>query len=260
MQSSIYKGKVRHRRFFPKNHEFTYPLYMMGINVDDVLSNKLTSVSRLFAFNKFSWLSFNSNDYLRQKQSDDMDLKQTVWKTVAEMKTIDFDETEQGEILFLGQCRCLGLYFSPINLFYCYDNNVACRFILAEVSNTPWNQKHYYLLENINDKSITHEKNFHVSPFMRMDVDYKWVIKPPSENLSVHIESISKNIEHSHLADNKLFDATMNLKRMDFTANNIRATLLRQPMMTLLIVIHIYWQALRLFLKKVPFVPYPKNN
>jgi DUF1365 family protein len=94
------------------------------------------------------------------------------------------------------------------------------------------------------------DKRFHVSPFMPMDIKYDWRFTTPGNSLSVHME----NHRHSE----KVFDATLKLEKREITSKNLAMALIQFPMITMKIVIAIYYQALLLWLKKIPFVNHPK--
>lgn len=278
INSAIYQGKVRHRRFFPKRHDFTYYMYLLALDLDSLESINKKLSSYWFAINKAAALSFNEKDYLPTAEANRASLKTIVWDKVKSLG----GEPHNGRVLFVGQGRCLGLYFSPISLFYCYDKDHQCRYLLAEVSNTPWNQRHHYLIPITNkskhandtnnvvneplakgDKSdsFRHKKDFHVSPFMEMEMDYRWVIKTPSEQLFVHLENIAHKslIESKNITSgDKVFDATMVMQMHSMTKASLRKILIMHPAMTVATVLKIYWQALKIWFKKIPYISPPK--
>lgn len=236
LQSAIYKGEVRHRRYRPREHQFNYGLYMLALDLDEV--ETLAEQSKLFSCDRFAPLNFRRRDYLGDPA---VSLKTAVLHEVARLGG---DSHPLNRVVMLGQVRCFGVYFSPANIFFCYEGEQA-RYALIEVHNTPWNERHCYLVD-LAQQSAT-DKAFHVSPFMGMDMQYHWRIKPPEQRVSIHIENHDPQL---------IFDVTLSLKRHDFNRSLLKATLLQWPMMTLTIVRGIYWQALRLFLKRIPYHPH----
>jgi DUF1365 family protein len=156
----------------------------------------------------------------------------------------------------LTHLRYFGYCFNPITLYYCFSaDGSRVEHILAEVRNTPWNERHCYVLSVSEDEAsrgkfgFRHAKGFHVSPFMKMDMEYAWNVTAPMESLVVHIE----NIRNGGL----YFDATLSMHRQPVTQANLDRVLLAYPFMTLKVILLIYYQGLKLWLKRIPFVAHP---
>lgn len=255
-ESAIYRGFVRHRRFTPRYHEFKYPLMMMWLKLDEL--DELKHQLKQFGERRFHWARFKRKDYIGDEQ---LPVAVAVKQKIAELSAQG--TSTDGEVFLLGQLRYFGLYFSPLNLYYLRQNG-DFRYMLAEVSNTPWNQRHYYLVDLNNIQP--HDKAFHVSPFNPMEQRYHWKIRPPCADqpkTMLHLESRQqKNGDNNDesISDPTIFDATMVLKRQPLNQKNFTRVLLKTPIETLSIVSGIYWQAVKLFLKRVPIYSHPDSQ
>lgn len=240
--SGVYTGSVAHKRYQPSLHAFNYSMAMLGIDLDEL--DRLENVSRVFSSKRAAPLRFKQTDYL-SKQTD-IDALQDNLKARVLAKTQQLGaNTSCNRVVFVGQVRHFGIYFSPINCFFCYQDDNA-KYLLAEVSNTPWNERHYYLIDLENTQPT--DKAFHVSPFMDLNMKYIWRVMAPADKVRVGIENRSEQ---------KLFDANLSLDKQQMSAKSLRAMLISFPFMTLRIVQGIYWQALKLFIKRVPFIGHP---
>ncbi len=237
LNSAIYQGNVIHRRYQVADHQFRYPVYFLGLDLDEI--ETIDERIKYFSLNRFNLLNMKRTDYFGDPEQT---LKQSVLDKVVELGG-DISGTDQ--VVFLGQARSLGFYFSPVNFYFCLSQGEAV-YMLAEVSNTPWNESHCYLVD-LNDPDIN-EKKFHVSPFMGMDMHYQWKVSYKSDRIFVHIENWNED---------KLFEATLELRHQPLTPGNLAKTLKQWPSMSLSILKGIYWQATRLAIKRVPFYSHP---
>jgi DUF1365 family protein len=241
LESSIYSGTVFHQRSIPKVHKFDYQIYLFWLKLSEL--DKLSEQVKGFSLEKsgISAVNFKRTDYLG---SPDISLDDAVLSKMNELNAeLNDAEVEPltGDIFLLGQVRTFGLYFSPVNFYYLRDMQGSYTHMLAEVSNTPWNQRHHYLVDLKTQKDS--QKVFHVSPFNPMNMQYKWNIQQPAENLRLHLSCYQKQ---------KHFEAAINMTKKPLNTANLRSSLLSIPSMTIKTVAGIYWQAIKLFFKRVP--------
>ncbi|GEA11912.1 DUF1365 domain-containing protein [Alteromonas sp. KUL49] len=240
MESALYKGLVYHERFAPTKHKFSYEIHLFWLKLNEV--EELSTSLKCFSSSGRAWFRLKRADYL---SDSDKPLEQAVIDKMSELN----GKPVSGDVFMLGQLRVWGIYFSPVNFYYLRQTDGSFSHVLAEVSNTPWNERHYYLVD-LAVQSDT-EKAFHVSPFNPIDMTYKWRIAQPSEHLALAMDCCR---------DDKEFTAGLNLRRYSLSNENLSRAMLRIPNMTIKTVVGIYWQALKLFLKRTPLYTHPEKS
>ena len=242
-ESALYKGKVYHKRFKPTQHKFDYDIYLFWLKLDSDEFEVLSSQLKNFSTRNKARIRFKREDYLGDAT---ISLKQAVLQRMAELNE---GKALHGDVFMLGQLRMWGLYFSPVNFYYLRNAEGKYTHMLAEVSNTPWNERHHYLV-NLDTQDDT-PKAFHVSPFNPMDMTYKWSISQPSSRLFLAMDCVREEKE---------FSAGINLTRFTLDNANLTAALKRIPSMTIKTVAGIYWHALKLLLKRTPLYTHPEKS
>ena len=249
MHTCIYEGQVRHRRNTPTPHNFKYKLFYMYLDLDEL--DKVFRNRWFWSVTKPTLAWFKRSDYLGDKN---VPLKQAVFDRVEKESGI----RPNGPVRLLTHLRYFGYVFNPVSFYYCFDKiDSQLEYIVAEITNTPWGERHVYVLplnEEMKKKPYMKfqlDKDFHISPFMPIDMQYDWRFTKPAKSLTVRMN----NFEH----EKKVFDATLSLKKKPFTAFNAARVLTVFPLITLKVIFGIYWQAFRLYLKKTPFYTHPDN-
>jgi uncharacterized protein len=229
MQSAIYNGTVWHHRHRPKVHRFKYSVSLFWLDLQDLQA--LEQIRGLSA-KKWAPVTFRRSDYLSHPERP---LHQVALEKMSALANTPLT----GKVFMLGQLRLFGLYFSPVNFYYLQQPDGHFSHVLAEVSNTPWNERHCYLVDMNNPQDT--EKAFYVSPFNPMQMHYHWQISQPEEQLQLIIRCDT---------DQRHFDAGLHLQKKSLNSKTLFRVMLST--MTIKTLAGIYWHALRLLLKGVP--------
>jgi DUF1365 family protein len=245
MESALYVGKLRHRRFVPREHSFEYPVFMSFLDVDcipDVMKR-----SRFSSYEGWNVASYFERDHfgdagkkLRERLSKD-----------AEANGVSLPD---GQIFLLTHLRYFGYVFNPVSFFYFYNLAGKLTQMMAEVNNTFGESCNYWLSAESGGSSAEalryrSDKRMHVSPFMGMEIEYDWIFTEPGDELVAHMKTLQSG--------KAFFDATLRLSRREWSAAELRRLLGTYPFMTARVIAAIHWQALKLWWKRVPVFTHP---
>ena len=247
MKSAVYFGQVRHRRLAPTPHAFRYRMFQLYLDLDELPG----------LFDRYWLWSARRSALARFRREDHLgDPERPLADCVRELVEQDTGRPARGPIRLLTHLRYFGYGFNPVSFYYCFDaDDRRVETIVAEVNNTPWGERHCYVLPMPDELPpgghgrFRPEKRMHVSPFMPMDIDYDWRFGPPGDRLTVHMENAR--------GGRKVFDATLVLTRREISSATLARALLVYPLMTLKVIAAIHWQALKLWLKKTPVYDHP---
>jgi len=254
LATCLYAGRVDHVRHRPRHHRFDYRMLMLYLD--------LGSMDRDLA--RFPWLMGRWFSPLRFRREDHMggdqqgSANQPLEDCVRHHVAAETGARPQGPIRLLTGFGFMAHRFNPVSFYYCFDwTDTRLEAVVAEVTNTPWGERHYYVLDARNQPSgqtllFDHSKGFHVSPFMPMDTHYHWRIQIPADRFALVI-AVEEGGE-------ELFSAGLRLQERPFTRAQLLRGFLLMPFTSLKVVAAIHWQALRLWLKSAPFHSHPKDN
>ncbi|MBA2504600.1 MAG: DUF1365 domain-containing protein [Thermoleophilaceae bacterium] len=225
MNTCVYEGIVHHSRTRPVEHAFSYKVWMAYLDLGE-LPEAFDGV-RGFSARRPALARFKRSDYYGDPAMPLID-------AVRERTGTD------GPVRVLTNLRTFGHIFNPASFYYCFDRDENLDCVLTEITNTPWGERHSYVL---GEDSPPVDKAFHVSPFMHMDHSYTWDLPAPGDTLRAAITAAP------------VFEARLALRRRELSP-----TVLRHGPMSLRVLAGIYGQAVRLKLKGAPYFPHPERT
>ena len=255
MHNSFCDGTIVHHRFYPKVHHFKYNMSWCLLDVSQL--QQQMDQSRFWSLDRFNIISIRQKDYVNSS-------KQSIEAKIRKYIKSKINRVFNGKIFLFTHPRYLGFGFNSVNFYFCYDKDTL-KFIISEINNTPWKQKHLYFHavdDDLTDQSCNSKteqsghfefkKEFHISPFVEMNIDYSWIFKISSKKLEVQM--VLKKQQQTVM---KVF---LHTKFSAMNGNKISLWLLSKPFQSLKMFFGIYWQATKIWLKKIPFYNHPEKS
>ena len=243
LHSCLYECKVSHARVGPARNAFTYSTFLFRLDLDEL--EHISGESRVFGHERARFFSLRDRDHFKYMEHLPGETPRS--RVEKEMKVAGLNFPAK-RIELLTACRVLGYVFNPVSFYYIYDDEspeARPRAVLAEVNNTFGEQKPYWVSRGSDGLTGRARKDFYVSPFIDHDVDFTFDLRDPGEDLFVRIGS--------KRGDEPELIAVLKGKRRELTDANMLSTALRHPLSTIFVIFRIHYQALKLFIKKVPW-------
>lgn len=247
MDNAIATGRVWHRRLSPQTHRFDYRLYFTLFDVEQI--DALCAASRWWSRERINLVTVRRSDFIGPP---DRPIAEAVRDRIEQEQGV----RPRGRVFALTHLRQWGACFNPVSFYLCVNDEGGVEFIVAEVHNTPWGQRHAYVLDARDQTGPDHRfcfsKAFHVSPFLPMELEYDWRFRLEADRWLVHMVVME--------GDSECFAAGMSLKLSNLDIGSMTRMPLVYPFLTLRVLAGIYWQALRLWWRRVPFFPHPDKR
>lgn len=256
MRSALYRGRVKHERIGPTPHVFKYGVHLAYLDLAEL--STLFDRRWLWSVNRRNLVSFRRSDYLGAPSQP---LREAVLDRVED----ELGRRPSGSLGLLTQLRTFGYLFNPVSFYFCHDEHGQLDVIVAEITNTPWGERHSYVLDASGSKepssidgegaermAFRFDKAFHVSPFFGLDQVYEWRFTQSGDRIQVSMTNIEK--------ERAVFHADLSCERRPITGWSLAVALCRYPLQPLRLHLAIYWQAARLYLKRTPFFTHPDKR
>jgi DUF1365 family protein len=242
LSSAYYVGTLTHLRLGPgPKNRFTRKIALSLIYLDEL--EALEASSRMFSASRSAVLHFRRKDFLAPEIAS---LEEAVLSTLSD----GGHPAPAARVAVLANLRTLGWQFNPLSIYYAFDSESRCTSVVAEVENTPWHERHAYVVGPPGEHHLA--KKLHVSPFLPMDLTYRFEYNEPGESLRVRLDA--------YAGEDRMFSALFQGQRQSLDGHGMLRLLLRYPLSAQRVTSGIYAHAARLALKRAPFFRHPNKQ
>jgi uncharacterized protein len=239
--NKLYCGRLWHKRYLPKSNEFSYKVFSLYIDVKNI--NIQLAPLRLMSVNRFNLFSYFEKDHFSKEIN--LPTADSHWDFLQKQLTLAHKQTADN-ISMLCYPRILGFVFNPLTTYYCFNAEKQLYAIIYQVHNT-FNERHYYVCDWQENTAHSQAKEFYVSPFLPMQLDYSFTMSDPAEKIK---QSILQYNQEKEL----VFAAAFNADAVELTDKNLLKLFFTIPLMTVTIFLRIHWQAIKLIAKGIRIV------
>ena len=237
--NSLYECEVMHCRLKPKRHAFNYRVFMFCVNLDDLpaLGRRLFG----FSHNRFNLFSIDDCDHV---DSGLIGIRANLTSWLATQGMVCPDDAQIHLVTFP---RVLGYGFNPVSFYYIDSKSGTPLACVAEVVNT-FREMKLFLIETAGADEIWHRrvaKNFYVSPFSDPALEFDFKLGRPAEKWRVNIDDYD--------AGERILLSAVHGEQRKLTSARLIGYAIKYPLLSLKIIGLIHWQALLLWLKRVPY-------
>ena len=250
--SSLYAGTMWHERTEPFRRRFGARLWFVYLDLDEL--DHVMGGHRLLSEQRWRPVQFRRSDYLG-------DPLQSLSESVRDLVLARTGERPEGSIHLLAHLRTWGWCFNPLAVYYCTDRAGNLRWVVADVTNTPWHERHAYVLPAGPDGVREHveDKMLHVSPFWPMEQRYRFTVSVPSDELVVRIDNLV-GCSSEGGGERVVHRAGFHMKRHDLSDDTLRRFLFRYPLLTHRVTLGIHRHALQLKARGATFYRHPNKR
>jgi DUF1365 family protein len=240
MNSALYECRVMHHRLSPKEHRFTYRIFMFCLDLAelDLLSDQL----RWFSRNRGNLYSFWDRDHLVFSSPD-------IRENIREYVRTQGCSAEVTRVMLVTLPRVLGYVFNPVSFYFCFSEDNQALGAVVQVGNTFGEMKLYYLPERTPGEVVRfvlqETKYFYVSPFMDHDLKFAFDLQVPGAKMVMQIDDYQDT--------QRVLHTTLTGERRELSDRNLLRFLWKYPLVTLKVIGGIHWEAFRIWRKGLPY-------